>query len=64
MKFGSTRKERLEAWKAPQGTAWTKWFAWYPVELKDDGSKIWWEEVEYRYWGGYTFNIPEYRRIK
>lgn len=63
MHFGTTREERLKKCEASQGKAWTKWFAWYPVELDIDGSKVWLEEVEYRYWNGYLFNIPQYRRV-
>lgn len=62
MQFGEPWEIKRERYRAPQGNAWQRWFAWYPIRIRL-GRIVWLEEVEWRYWSGMTFDVPEYREI-
>jgi hypothetical protein len=60
VRWGEPWITKRERYRAPQGTAWVDWFAWYPVCV-DGGRYVWLEPVQWRYWDGMTYNLPEYR---
>lgn len=47
---------------------WHPWFAWHPVTLSDDFTRVWLEVIERKvsYWWGENHHIPtyEYRIIE
>lgn len=48
-------------WKRNNRWDWTKWFAWYPVEVEDD-TYVWLETVERKFYthsDRYSYRIPE-----
>lgn len=62
MKYGQPWIIEREKYRSPFGKEWQRWFAWYPIRT-ESGQTIWLEEVEWRYWDGMTYTLPEYREI-
>lgn len=47
MIYGKTNQEQtIEklAWREKYYHTWHKWFAWYPIQLRN-GRKVWWQTI-------------------
>ncbi len=60
MQYGEPWSIKRERYRLMGDNEWRRWFAWYPVTLRDDDfRKVWWEEVEYNQ--PMSYDLPRYR---